>query len=179
VGLTELLRRVRAVTALPLIGAGGIGTPEDVRSALSAGALAVAVGTALLRSPESGASEIHKEALADPASAGTVVTRAFTGRPARALRNRFTDRYSSAAPVDYPAIHHLTSPIRRAAARAGDGGAMNLWAGTGYRHSTADPVAEILRRLSQVDQAGTRRVGEVRADKVEGSAPAAKAPDRR
>ena len=50
----------------------------------------------------------------------TVVTRAFTGQPARALRNRFTDAHSADAPVGYPAIHHLTAPIRAAAAARGD-----------------------------------------------------------
>jgi NAD(P)H-dependent flavin oxidoreductase YrpB (nitropropane dioxygenase family) len=78
----------------------------------------------------------------------TVVTRAFTGRPARGLRNTFTDRYSDAAPLGYPALHHLTRPIRRAAAAAGDPEPMHLWAGTGYRHATDEPAATILARLS-------------------------------
>ncbi len=77
--------------ALPVIAAGGITTPADTATALRAGAHAVMVGTALLRTHESGASAPHKAALDDPAFTDTPVTRAFTGRPARALRNRFTD----------------------------------------------------------------------------------------
>jgi NAD(P)H-dependent flavin oxidoreductase YrpB (nitropropane dioxygenase family) len=77
-----------------------------------------------------------------------VVTRAFTGRPARALRNDFTDRYTGLAPAGYPALHHLTSPMRRAAATADDPERINLWAGTGYRHAAAEPAGQILQGLA-------------------------------
>jgi nitronate monooxygenase len=79
---------------------------------------------------------------------GTVVTRAFTGRPARGLRNRFTDTYSAIAPVGYPIVHHLTAPIRAAAARRGDPEAMSLWAGTAHAEARPGPAAEILSRLT-------------------------------
>jgi NAD(P)H-dependent flavin oxidoreductase YrpB (nitropropane dioxygenase family) len=64
------------------------------------------------------------------------------------LRNEFIDRYDATAPLGYPAIHHLTSALRRAAAAAGDPELVNLWAGTGYRDATAEPVAAILDRLA-------------------------------
>ncbi|WP_241746423.1 nitronate monooxygenase [Streptomyces lydicus] len=51
-------------------------------------------------------------------------------------------------PSGYPALHHLTRPMRQAAAAAGDPERINLWAGTGYRQATAEPAAEILRRLA-------------------------------
>jgi nitronate monooxygenase len=76
------------------------------------------------------------------------VTRAFTGRPARALPNRFSDRYSALAPFGYPALHHLTSGLRRAAAAGGNPELVNLWAGTGYRAATAEPLAAIVARLT-------------------------------
>ena len=114
--LPQLLAEVGAVTSLPLIGAGGIGTPDDVAAALEAGAIATAVGTVLLRSKESGTSAPYRAALADPGRRPTLLTRAFTGRPARGLANVFTDRYTAVAPEGYPAIHFLTSPVRKAAA---------------------------------------------------------------
>ena len=126
VPLPELVASVRAITKLPIIGGGGIGEPGDVAAALAAGASAVAVGTLLLRSGEAGTSAPYRAALADPARTETVVTRAFTGRPARGLRNVFTDRYTGIAPSGYPALHHLTRPIRRAAAEAGDPERINL-----------------------------------------------------
>ncbi|AEW92851.1 MULTISPECIES: nitronate monooxygenase [Streptomycetaceae] len=148
VRLTDLVTAVRRAVALPVIAAGGITTAADVRAALAAGAEAVMVGTALLRTHESGASAPHKAALVDPAFTTTTVTRAFTGRPARALRNHFTDRYDAVAPAGYPAVHHLTGPLRKAATAAGDTRLIHLWAGTGYRHARAEPAADTLARLA-------------------------------
>lgn len=147
--LAELLAQVAAAVAVPLVAAGGIATPEAAASAVAAGAAAVAVGTVLLCADEAGTSATHRAALSDPARESTVLTRAFTGRPARGLRNRFTEMYSQAAPSGYPALHHLTSPLRKAAAAAGDPERLHLWAGTGYRHATAEPAAGILSRLAQ------------------------------
>ena len=148
VPLPDLLSQVRQAVALPLIAAGGIATHAAVREALGAGADAVAVGTVLLRADEAGTSAPYRAALADPARRRTVVTRAFTGRPARGLRNTFTDRYSDLAPLGYPALHYLTSPIRRSSAAAGDPERINLWAGTGFREATAGPAGQILHRLA-------------------------------
>lgn len=146
--LPQLLKEIGAVTSLPLVGAGGLGTPDDVAAALGAGATATAVGTVLLRSEEAGTSAPYRAALADPGSRGTLLTRAFTGRPARGMANLFTDRYSAGAPIGYPALHYLTSPVRKAAAAAGDPERINLWAGTGYRHAKEDPAGTILAALS-------------------------------
>lgn len=148
VPLGDLVRQVRAAVDLPVIAAGGLASAHDVTGVLCAGASAAAVGTVLLRADESGASATHKAALADPARTETVLTRAFTGRPARGLRNRFIDRYEAAAPLGYPAIHHLTSPLRKAAAAAGDADCVHLWAGTGYRHAVEQSTAAILTGLA-------------------------------
>jgi nitronate monooxygenase len=149
VPLPDLVAAVRAAVDLPLVAAGGIGTAADVAAALAAGASAVAIGTALLRSAEAGTSATHRAALADSArTGGTVRTRAFTGRPARGLRNQFTDRYDELAPYGYPALHHLTSPVRKAAAAAGDPERLHLWAGAGYRHAVEETAAAILSRLA-------------------------------
>ncbi|MDG4663915.1 nitronate monooxygenase [Mycobacterium sp. 236(2023)] len=148
VPVDELVRRVRAAVALPLLAAGGLSTPQDVRAVLGAGAEAAVVGTALLRADESGASATHKLALTDPSAPPTVLTRAFTGRPARGILNGFIEKYEPSAPLGYPAVHYLTSPLRKAAAAAGEPGLVHLWAGTGYRHATAKPTATILARLA-------------------------------
>lgn len=148
VPITDLVAAIHDAVDLPLIAAGGVATGPDVAAAIGAGADAVAVGTVLLRTTEAGTSTTHRAALADPTRTGTVVTHAFTGRPARALRNEFTDRYTDVAPYGYPALHHLTSGMRKAAAAAGDPERVHLWAGTGYRHATADPIATIIERLT-------------------------------
>ncbi|WP_042394325.1 nitronate monooxygenase [Streptacidiphilus carbonis] len=148
IALTDLIATVRRAVPLPVIATGGITTSTDVTSALAAGAEAAMIGTALLRAHESGASAPHKAALADPAFAGTIVTRAFTGRPARALRNHFTDQYDAIAPDGYPALHHLTRPLRQAATAAGDTRLIHLWAGTGHRQAQAEPAIDTLTRLA-------------------------------
>ncbi|MFB7616532.1 nitronate monooxygenase [Kitasatospora sp. NPDC056181] len=145
VPLLELLAAVRAVTALPLVAAGGLADGAGIAAALRAGAVAVQLGTALLRADESGASAAHRAALAE--LPGTVVTRAFTGRPARGLRNAFIERFGPYAPAAYPEVHHLTQPLRAAAAARADTSAMHLWAGTGHRAARGGPAAEIVKEL--------------------------------
>jgi nitronate monooxygenase len=140
---------IRDATKLPVIAAGGLSTPTEVAAVMRSGADAVMVGTVLLRSDESGASAVHKAAIADPTRGGTVVTRAFTGRPARALRNTFIAEHDAEAPLGYPAVHHLTSDLRKAAAAHGDPELVNLWAGTGYRNANPGPLEVILIGLTQ------------------------------
>jgi nitronate monooxygenase len=131
--LRELLAEINQAVGLPTVAAGGLADAAAVAAAVHGGAEAVLVGTALLLAPESGTSAVHRSALHDPERGDTVVTRAFTGRPARALPNTFLTHHTAHAPLGYPALHHLTSPMRKAAAAAGDPEYVNLWAGTGHR----------------------------------------------
>jgi NAD(P)H-dependent flavin oxidoreductase YrpB (nitropropane dioxygenase family) len=147
-GTRELLRAVRRSVDLPMVAAGGVDGPDAVRALLTAGAEAVAVGTLLLRTDEAGTSPTHRAALRDPRFSETVITRAFTGRPARGLRNAFIDRHEARAPVAYPAVHHLTRELRQAAGRAGDADRLHLWAGTGYRSAPDGSAADALRWLA-------------------------------
>ncbi|KIS26539.1 2-nitropropane dioxygenase [Arthrobacter sp. SPG23] len=139
----ELLAAVRSTVGVPLVAAGGIMDSAGLDSVLAAGATAAQLGTALLRSDESGSRQLHKDALASQAFTETRMTRAFTGRQARALANSFVRDHED-APEGYPAIHHLTAPIRAAAAAAGDPERLNLWAGTGWRQAETGPVADIM-----------------------------------
>lgn len=148
VELPELLRRVRSRTKLPLVAAGGIATGPDVRRALAGGAVAVQVGTAFAVAEEAGTASVHRKALlAATAASPTVVTRTFSGRPARALVNEFTRGMGPEEIVGYPEVHFLTSPIRAAARGADDAEAVNLWAGTGVGSVRAGTAEQILGRL--------------------------------
>jgi nitronate monooxygenase len=149
VPLCVLIATIRDGTKLPIIAAGGLSTATQVASIMQSGADAVMVGTVLLRGDESGASAVHKASIADHARGDTVVTRAFTGRPARGLPNSFITDHEADAPLGYPAIHFLTSELRKAAARDGNPELVNLWAGTGYRNASSEPVGDILNRLAQ------------------------------
>jgi nitronate monooxygenase len=145
-GLLALLPLVREVTDQPLIATGGIMTAAGVRAVLDLGAVAAQCGTAFLLADEAGTAAPHRAALADPA-ATTTLTRAFTGRWARGIRNRFLSEHAD-APAGYPALHHVTRPLRAAAAAAGDPGGLNLWAGQAFPLARPAPAAEILRALT-------------------------------
>jgi nitronate monooxygenase len=158
VGLLPLLRRVSAAVDRPLIAAGGLSHGRDIAAVLTAGARAAQLGTVFLPCPESGAQPLHKAALVDPAYPGTTVTRAFTGRPARGLINRFVLDHSDAAPAAYPHVHHLTRSLRAAAARAGDPQAMSLWAGQGHPFAAEVPAAELVAALAAQTRAAIAEV---------------------
>jgi nitronate monooxygenase len=151
--LGALLTEISHPADLPLIAAGGLATGSSVAAALRAGARAVQVGTAYLRTPESGAKPAYKAALVDPRFGPAIVTRAFSGRPARGLRNRFTDAHHATAPAAYPLVNQLTQPLRAAAAARGDPDGLSLWAGSGYRHATDEPAGQLTVRLWETAQA--------------------------
>lgn len=145
--LPDLLAEVRGVTDLPLVAAGGVMTGADIRAALDVGATAVQMGTAFLRAPECGASALHKDALASGEMTRTRVTRAFSGRLAQGLENRFIRDHDDAAPAVFPALNQLTRPLRSAAGEAGDPDGMSLWAGTGFAKAMDRPAGEIVASI--------------------------------
>lgn len=148
VALLPLLHRVSSAVSQPLIAAGGLSRGRDVAAVLVAGARAAQLGTVYLTCPESGAHPLHKAALTDGSYPGTAVTRAFTGRPARGMVNRFMLDHSADAPAAYPQVHQLTRGLRAAAARSGDAAAMSLWAGQGHPFAREVPAGELTRQLA-------------------------------
>jgi nitronate monooxygenase len=129
---------------------------------LAAGAVAGQLGTAFLACPESAAHALHKAALTDPLFPGTDVTRAFSGRPARGLVNRFLREHGRYAPAAYPQVHHLTSGLRKAAAKAGDPQGMALWAGQGHRLARELPAARLVEVLAAELDAAREGLGVTR-----------------
>jgi nitronate monooxygenase len=146
IGLLALVQVISREVSLPLVAAGGIATGDGLAAVLAAGARAGVLGSASLRCPEAGTSQLHREALARPQP--TALTRAFTGRLARGLRNRFLDEYSAFAPSAYPELHHLTAPLRARGRAVGDPDIVNLWAGQAYTLGESEPAAEVVRRTA-------------------------------
>lgn len=140
--LLELLASIDV--GLPLIATGGIADSDGVAAVLAAGAEAAQVGTAFLLCPEAGTSEPQRRALRNEGE--TSFTRAFTGRSARGIVNRFMLEHPN-APSAYPHIHHLTAPLRTAARAVGDADGFNLWAGVNFARAEELPAAEIVARL--------------------------------
>jgi nitronate monooxygenase len=143
VALLPLLRLVARAVDLPLVASGGIADGAAIAAVLAAGAWAAQIGTAFMLTPEAATSRPHGAALGRPGR--TALTRAFTGRRARGIVNRFMARHED-APSAYPHIHHLTAPLRAAARAAGDAETINLWAGQAYPLAEALPAAELVRR---------------------------------
>jgi nitronate monooxygenase len=164
-GLLPLLRKVSSAVNLPLVAAGGLSHGRDVAAVLVAGARAAQLGTVFVPCPESGANPVYKAALTDPAFPGTAVTRAFSGRPARGLVNRFMLDHSEGAPAAYPHVHNLTRGLRAAAAKAGDPQAMSLWAGQGHPFAREVPAGVLVRELAEQ----TRDAFEDAARRMKGS----------
>jgi nitronate monooxygenase len=145
-GVLALLALVAERTALPLVASGGIATGGALAAVLSAGAQAAQIGTAFMRCPEAGTSAAHRDALATRTP--TRLTRAFTGRQARGIVNRFLREHSAAAPTAYPEIHHVTAPLRAAGRAAGDADVVNLWAGQTHELARELPAAEVVATLA-------------------------------
>ncbi len=142
--LLELLAELHDTIDLPVVAAGGIGDKTTADAARAAGAAAVQAGTAFLLCPEAGTSAPHREAL--QRGGETAITRAFTGRRARGIVNRFMREHPD-APSAYPQIHYLTAPLRAAARAAGDAERINLWAGTRIDLATPRAAADVVAEL--------------------------------
>jgi nitronate monooxygenase len=145
-GLLALLQLVRDVTELPLVATGGIATGRGVAAVVAAGAAAAQLGTAFMLTPEAGTSPAHREALRGQGR--TALTRAFTGRSARGIENRFMREHEPEAPLAYPEVHNLTAPVRAAARERGDQDGFHLWAGQVYPLASEEPAGELVRRLA-------------------------------
>lgn len=105
------------------------------------------VGLHDLLADEAGTHPVHRAALVDPTFIHTERTRAFTGRWARALSNRFIREHAD-APAAYPQVHHLTAPLRAAALASGDVQTAHLWAGTGHTAVRDAPARQVIRSLT-------------------------------
>jgi len=145
--LDELLRGVVAAVQIPVIAAGGIANKEMMRNALSAGAQAVQIGTAFLSADESGAHTLYKQAVLDAEVGSTVLTKAFSGKTARGIRNRFITEMREEVIAPYPFQNDLTKGIRKEAAKQGKPEFMSLWAGESVHLSTGGKLKNIIERF--------------------------------
>ena len=149
-GLLALLQLVRATVGdrFPLVATGGIVTGHAVAAVLASGAVAAQLGTAFMLCPEAETAPAHRDAIG-AGRAPTALTRAFTGRTARGIVNRFLREHSADAPSAYPEVHHLTAPVRAAARRRNDADGFHLFAGQAYNLAEPVPAAQLVARLAE------------------------------
>ncbi|MCB0214056.1 MAG: nitronate monooxygenase [Anaerolineae bacterium] len=149
VGTIALIPQLVDRVAVPVIAAGGIMDGRGLAAALALGAAGVQMGTAFLTCPESGAHPLHKAALRSSSDTSTTVTRAFSGKAARGIVNRFIQEvephYAELPP--YPIQNSLSGGIRRAAAQQQRPEFMSLWAGQGSPLGRSQPAAELVAAI--------------------------------
>jgi nitronate monooxygenase len=148
-GTLALVRQIVQAVRVPIVAAGGIMDGAGIAAVLALGAQAAQVGTAFLLCPESGASEVHRKAIANMDGDETAITRAFTGKPARGVRNRFIEaaEHASAPFLPFPVQQKLTAPLRAASAREGSADHIAGWAGQAGSLGRRLPARELVRTL--------------------------------
>lgn len=153
--LTQLVSR--RVTR-PVIAAGGIADADGLRAAMTLGAQAGQIGTAFLACAESNATEAHRAVLFSEEARQTTLTRAFSGRLARGVRNRWSAEWET-RPADiapFPVQNWFLSKLRPAAIEAGRTDLVSLWSGQiapNLRHRSAAALMRSLTGAARADVA--------------------------
>ena len=148
-GTMSLVPQVVDAVDLPVIAAGGIGDARGIIAAMALGAEAVQMGTAFLACEGSGASKLHRETLIEKRAGHTALTRGFTGRLARGVRNRLMEELerTPAEILPYPLQRGIVRSISVAAEESGRADLVPMWAGQSANLSGGTDVAEILKNL--------------------------------
>ena len=148
VGTFALVPQVVDAVAVPVIAAGGVADRRGVAAAFALGAEGVQVGTAFLRTRQSAATAAHRAAITAAGDTDTVLTRAMSGRWARGIPNRAVREIEVAGAIaPFPAQNWLTGVFRSAAAAAGEGDLLSLWAGQAARLARLEDAADVLAEL--------------------------------
>jgi nitronate monooxygenase len=145
----ELVRSLREKISIPVIASGGLMDGRDVAESLASGAIAAQLGTAFLTCPEAGTSNPYRKAILAAKTDTTVITRAFSGRPARGMTNAFIERLKGKEEIilPFPLQNTLTRPMRNAAAERGQPGYLSLFAGQGVARARTMPAAELIDEM--------------------------------
>jgi nitronate monooxygenase len=148
-GTLALVRMVVRSVKVPVVAAGGIMDGAGIAAALALGAQAAWLGTAFIPCPESGAPAPHKEGVLGATEDATVVTEKFSGKPARAIINRFLrEMHQRGAPqLVFPAQNVLTGKLRAASAKAGNADFVAMYAGQAAPLARALPAAQLVAAL--------------------------------
>ncbi|MGE4218161.1 MAG: NAD(P)H-dependent flavin oxidoreductase [Alphaproteobacteria bacterium] len=150
IGTMTLVPQIVDAVRIPVIASGGIMDGRGIAAALALGASAVQMGTAFLACAESGAPSAYKAAMRTAAASDTAVTRAFSGRHARGLRNRAMTEIDAAPGeiLPFPYQNAMTRAMRTAAAQRGRTEYLSLWAGQGAGLARDIAATELMRNLA-------------------------------
>jgi nitronate monooxygenase len=170
VGTIALVPQMVDAVRVPVIASGGIMDGRGIVAALALGAAAAQMGTAFLVTDEAGVSDAYKRAILAATEDATRVTRAFSGRPARGIANRFMDdvERDPSAILPYPLQNALTRAMRAEASRQGRTDMLSLWAGQGVRLARREGAAALVRRLEGEMREAVARLREMGSDSIDG-----------
>ena len=150
IGTLALVPQTVDAIGIPVIAAGGITDGRGLAASLVLGAQGVQIGTRFVGAKESGAHAAYKQAIFESDEESTVVTKSFSGRPARGIKNRFIEEFEQTGitPLPFPSQNTITKDIRAAAAKNDDPEFMSLWAGQSTRTLTEEMgAAQIVRTI--------------------------------
>jgi nitronate monooxygenase len=149
IGLFCLIPQLVHQITIPIIASGGIMEGRGIVAAMDLGAEGVQMGTAFLSCVETGIPDVYKQALLSQQKDNTVLTRAFSGKLARGLRNEFTERMESKLRniLDYPIQNALTNPMRKIAKEKDNNNFMSMWAGQSAQLSRSCTASELIHAL--------------------------------
>jgi nitronate monooxygenase len=149
IGTLALVPQVRSAVRRPVLAAGSIMDGRGIAAAFMLGASGVQLGTAFLLCPEAATSTPYRRTLQSPAARHTRVTRAFSGRPARAIVNRFAESLADAEEeaLPFPLQLALTRPLQEAGAGISSADFLAMWAGQGAPLARAMPAGDLVRLL--------------------------------
>ncbi|MED0962775.1 NAD(P)H-dependent flavin oxidoreductase [Bacillus paramycoides] len=140
---------VAAIPNIPIVAAGGVMNGQGIVAAFALGAEAVQMGSAFLTSEESITHDAYKEVVLQSTDTSTTVTRAFSGKYARGIRNTFIEKHEGKEenlPM-YPVQNVLTSKIRQESAKQNNGEYMSLWAGQASSLARKESAQHVVERV--------------------------------
>lgn len=161
IGGISLVPQIVDNVGVPVVSSGGVMDGRGIAAALALGASAVQMGTAFLSCEEASVPGPWLDALRKSGDTSTVLTRAFTGKYARGIRNRFIDEFAGLEKEipEYPIQHGLTRPLRAEAKAKGDPEYMSLWAGQGSAMSRKCTAGELIKKLVSESREALERLG--------------------
>lgn len=149
VGTMALVPQIVDAVNVPVIAAGGIGDGRGIAAAFALGAAGVQPGTAFLTTDEAATPAVYRKALLEANDEDTRLTRAFSGRPARGINNRYIEEMAAhdEALPDFPLLNTVTGPLRKASVEAGSPDFVALWSGQAMSLNRTMPAGELLEKL--------------------------------